>query len=172
MFINEPSYGRYHLFLPTGTYTLEFSYENYYSQTHEVSVTTKSAEILDVELVRLNVPPHKPSIAGPEIGKEGEEYEFTFKATDPDLDDLEYYIKWGDGHIEPWIGPYNSGDEVKISHNWNIQGTYMIEVKVRDVYDEESNWGDFQITIEKRSKNIFQKLQFIKQYFLRFFSIF
>ena len=173
-FISEPSYGRYHLFLPPGTYTLEFSYENYYTQTHQVTVTTTSAEILDVELERFNDPPNKPDIDGPDVGKEGEEYEYTFTATDPDEDDLEFYIEWGDGEVEYWIGPYESGEEFAISHSWEEEGTYTIKATARDVYGEESICKNFQVTIEKKGKSLIQELTFVRllrifYYFQQFF---
>ena len=42
--------GRYHATLPPANYTLEFSADGYNSETRPVSVTTTSAEVLDVEL--------------------------------------------------------------------------------------------------------------------------
>ena len=170
-FISEPKFGRYHLFLPPGTYELEFSHENYQTQTHEVTVTTTSAEILDVELAIINDPPNKPTIKGPSFGKVGDELEFTFNATDPDEDDIEYHIDWDDGKDE-WIGPYNSGEEVTKSHIWDTQGIYVIKAKARDIYGEESDLGFFQVTIEKRSRSLLRELHFLRPYFLRFFTIF
>jgi hypothetical protein len=148
-FYSEPNYGRYHLFLSPGSYTLEVSCENYYPQTHEVTVIETSAEILEIELARYNEPPKKPSINGPENGKVGKEYEYTFITTYPNLDELEYYIKWGDGHVEVWKGPYNSGGEVKFSHIWVKEDTYTIQAKVRDIYGEESDWGFLEVTMPR-----------------------
>jgi len=59
---------------------------------------------------------------------------------DPEEDDLYYYIVWGDGHIENWIGPYESGEEIKVQHNWTAKGTYTIRIKAKD--SEESDWSD------------------------------
>ncbi|MGF3554319.1 MAG: M14 family zinc carboxypeptidase, partial [Thermoplasmatota archaeon] len=98
-FFSEPRFGRYHLFLPSGTYTIEFSCENYINKALEVTVNQTSALILDVQLERLNENPNKPVINGPTVGNPGIEYEYTFNATDPDGDTLEYYINWGDGDI-------------------------------------------------------------------------
>ena len=168
-FNSEPSFGRYHLFLPSGTYTLEFSYENYYTQTHEVIVTTTSAEILDVELERLNDPPNKPDIDGPEIGKIGKEYQYNFTAIDPDQDDLEYYIEWGDGSVLEWVGPYYSGEILTEKHIWNVEGTYVIKAKVRDIYGEESAWTRFHVTIEK-SRSLTWESHFLKLLFQRVFN--
>jgi len=152
-YYNEPRFGRYEMILPPGTYNLEFSYENYHTQTHEVTVTGDSAEILDIELVRLNEAPNKPTIDGPRNLKVGETGDYDFKASDPDTDDLEYYIKWGDGNIEEWIGPYNSDEEVTLSHQWTVDGSFTIEAKVRDPYGEESDIESLQVTVEKKARN-------------------
>jgi len=106
-FFTEHRFGRYHLFLPAGTYLIEFSCENYVNQTHEVTVTQTSALVLDVQLDRFNQKPNKPSIEGTTNGDPGIVYYYVFNATDPDADNIEYYIKWGDGDIEEWIGPYH-----------------------------------------------------------------
>jgi hypothetical protein len=46
------AHGRYHLFLPAGTYDVRFSAGGYASTTHRVTVTATSSTILDVELSR------------------------------------------------------------------------------------------------------------------------
>ncbi len=46
-------FGRYHAFPPPGDYTLQFSAPNHAGQSHAVSVTTSSAEVLDIALVPL-----------------------------------------------------------------------------------------------------------------------
>jgi len=55
-----------------------------------------------------NQPPNAPMITGPAEGVVGEEYEYTCVSTDPEDDDVYYYIDWGDGNVEDWIGPYAS----------------------------------------------------------------
>jgi len=45
--------GRYHVFLPPGNYTLEFSAPGYLTRTFPVTVTANSATVLDVPLSRL-----------------------------------------------------------------------------------------------------------------------
>ena len=52
--------------------------------------------------------PSAPQISGPASGKTGEEYDYTFMSIDPTDDDVFYYIVWGDGEVEEWIGPYNA----------------------------------------------------------------
>lgn len=165
-FFSEQRFGRYHLFLPSGTYSIEFSCENYNNQTQEVTVTQTSAIVLDVELQKPNEKPNKPSINGPTKGKPGIEYEFTFNATDFNLDNLKYYIRWGDGDIEEWIGPYLSGEEITLNHSWAEEGNYVIFAKVRDIYGEVSDSASFIVKIPRN------KVIIANPFLMRFLHIF
>jgi len=91
--------------------------------------------------------PSAPSINGPNRGEAGVEYSYTFIATDPDNDDLYYWISWGDFTFEQWIGPYASGEEITASHIWADKGEYNIYAQVRDVYGAESDWGTLSVTM-------------------------
>ncbi|MFO7676778.1 MAG: M14 family zinc carboxypeptidase [Thermoplasmatota archaeon] len=153
-FYSEPSFGRYHLFLPPGEYTLEFSAEGYITQQHSVQVTLDSAEILDIPLQIINDNPTIPIINGPTSGKAGSAYKYTFESTDPDNDFIFYYIDWGDGTVEDWIGPYVSGQQIIINHQWDEQGIYTIKAKAKDIYDAESEWGYLEIEMPV-TKNAF-----------------
>ena len=129
-------------------------------------------ETLDVWVIKLageNQAPNPPSIDGPQDGNAGTEYDYTFITTDPDDDKLYYYIDWGDNTSEEWIGPYNSDEEITVSHIWEEQGTYVVKAKAKDTKDAESEWGTLEITMPV-SKNIFDTplLQFIKQFIDRF----
>ncbi len=169
---NEAKFGRYQIILPPGTYSLKFEHDGYFSQTHEVVVTTTSEEILEIELQPLNNPPLDPIIDGPSTGKVGDEYTFEFFATDPDIDDLEYFIDWGDGNTIDWTGPYNSGDIATFSHIWDEKGTYLIKAKVRDIYHFESGWEAFTFKIDKKSKYIFREQAIFKILLFRIFQIY
>ena len=72
-------------------------------------------------------------------------YEYTFETTDPDCDDVYYYIDWDDETFEEWIGPYDSGEQVIVNHEWSEEGAYTIKAKAKDVYDAESEWGTLEI---------------------------
>jgi hypothetical protein len=41
-------------------------------------------------------------------------------------------IDWGDGTSSGWIGPYNPGETINISHVWTIEGTYQITGKAKN----------------------------------------
>lgn len=100
-----------------------------------------------------NNPPETPTISGPSNGGIDKSLTYTFSSVDPDNNDVEYYIKWGDGHIENWDGPYPSGMNVYLAHTYTREGTFTIEAKARDNFGAESSWGTFTVTIP-RSKTI------------------
>ncbi|KYK20222.1 hypothetical protein AYK25_01400 [Thermoplasmatales archaeon SM1-50] len=140
-YMSEPRFGRYHLFLPPGTYTVNFSVEGYHPQEHQMTVDLSSAEILDVALHRFNEPPSTPTITGETKCFVGGIYDYVFSSYDPNDNTIEYFVDWGDGTNTSWIGPFESGQEVNVSHQWYRTGDYQIKVKAKDVYHEESNWS-------------------------------
>jgi len=114
-----------------------------------------------------NEAPTAPDIDGPTSGTVGTEYEYTFTAVDPDGDDIFLWIEWGDGTVEQdgWIGPYNSGEEITVSHTWSEQGTYTIGAKAKDVFDTESEWGTLEVKMpvnQQSSNSLF--LRFLERF--------
>ncbi len=75
-----------------------------------------------------------PEISGPSEGEPGKEYDFSFITNDPEEDDILLYIDWDDGTIEEWIGPYQSGQEVVLSHTWDVDDRYEIHAQSQDVW--------------------------------------
>ena len=65
-----------------------------------------------------------------------------------------YNIKWGDGEIEEWIGPFPSGEEVILNKTWSEEGDYTIMAKARDSFGAESDWAEFEVSITKKSRSI------------------
>ena len=79
--------------------------------------------------------PSDPTIDGPTKYKPGVEYTYLISSTDPDGDQVYYYIDWDDGTNSGWIGPYVSGEEVYVSHTWTKKEIfYVIEVMSKDIY--------------------------------------
>jgi hypothetical protein len=95
----------------------------------------------------INNPPETPEITGPTNGTNGHSCYFTIDSIDPDEDQLYYLIEWGDGNTDDWNGPYDSGQSVIFSHNWDTPGVYIIRVQSKDDYEAESGWGTFVINI-------------------------
>jgi len=106
---------------------------------------------------RLNNPPDTPEISGPTSGKVKIEIEYTFSTNDPELDNVFYFVDWGDETNSGWIGPNASGEEIKIKHKWNTKDRYTIKCKAKDTSGAESNWRFFDITIPRYKfiRNIF-----------------
>jgi len=106
-----------------------------------------------------NSPPFTPVLKGRKIGLKETEYEYTFSAEDPDGDELYYYFNWGDtywtGSWHPWVGPYESGEIVKLINIWDTIGRYVVRVKAKDKYGAESDWVNLEVTVPK-TKNINQ----------------
>jgi C1A family cysteine protease len=93
---------------------------------------------------RSNSQPENPKINGKVNGKNGTEYEYKISTIDPDGDNIYYYINWGDtfweGRWDNWIGPYQSGEEIKVKNIFYEKGNYTIRVKAMDEYGYKSNW--------------------------------
>jgi len=100
-----------------------------------------------------NNPPDAPMISGQTKGNTKEEYEYKFTTNDFNNDNIFYYVEWGDGTLEEWIGPYESGEELIISHSWDEDGIYTIKAKAKDIHDAESLWNtlDIEMPINKKS---------------------
>ncbi|UCB58443.1 MAG: hypothetical protein JSV67_07530 [Thermoplasmatales archaeon] len=101
--------------------------------------------------------PNAPEINGVTKGASGKKYDYTFKTTDPNNDDIYLYIEWGDGNFEEWIGPYKSGEEVILSHSWDDKGIYIIRAKAKDITELEGPWGIIEINMPK-TKWIFSNI--------------
>ena len=101
-----------------------------------------------------NQPPESPIIIGPTVGRVGVLYNFTLSITDPQADQFYFLIDWADGNTSGWFGPYDSGENVKVSHAWSTVGTYLIEVKAKDLFGEESNTAVWKIQIVELKKSV------------------
>ena len=96
-----------------------------------------------------------PIISGPSRGLPGIELDYSFVTNDPEDDEVWILIDWGDGTEEDWRGPYNSGQEVIISHTYEEEETYQIKAKSMDMWDD-SSWSDpFEVVI---SSEVFPKI--------------
>jgi len=84
-----------------------------------------------------NEPPEVIDMDGPTEGKIGEEYTYCVTAVDPDYDLIYVRWNWDDGDITDWLGPYGSGQKMCENHTWDYQGTFVIEVTVKDEYGAE-----------------------------------
>ena len=86
------------------------------------------------------------------IGKAGEVYKYKFTSTDPNGDDVYYYIEWEDGSDTGWIGSYPSGEEITLNHTWEEKGTYTIRARAKDTDNLWGAWGDLEVTMPKNQQ--------------------
>jgi outer membrane protein assembly factor BamB len=114
------------------------------------------------------VVPTAPEINGPNKGKIGIEYQYTFKATSPLCRDLYYYIEWGDGDwtTQWWIGPYNSSETIKLNHTWLNKDKYTIKVRCKDTENLWGPWSEYSVIITPRNRVSYSSL------FMRFLERF
>ena len=103
-------------------------------------------------------------------GKPEVEYEYTFNATDPDGDDVRYFIDWGDNNSE-WTGFNPSGTDVIVKHTWSVDGTYNITVKAQDIYGLEGPERTLTVTIPRNKPSNF-KFNLFGRLFERFPNLF
>jgi len=106
----------------------------------DIIVTTNGAA-WEVTCGQQGDEPFPPVVSGPNMGTTGVEYKFTAVTTDPNEDQLYYKWDWNDGNVSEWLGPCNSGEQVIAYHQWSNDGTYIVRVKAKDVYNFESDWG-------------------------------
>jgi len=118
----------------------------------------------------VNNPPNTPIITGQNSGKTGETYTYTFSTTDPDNDDISYYIDWGDGTNSDWQGPYSSGTGISLSHSWSNDGSFSIKAKAKDDEGSESTYTTLHVSMPK-SKTFSLLSWLIERWsFFRFFN--
>jgi len=82
-----------------------------------------------------------PTITGPTNGEPDIEYDFSFITEDPEEDDiLSIEINWDDGTVEEIEGPFDSGEEVVVSHTWTEEDRFDVSARSIDEWDE-SAWS-------------------------------
>lgn len=105
-----------------------------------------------------NSPPDKPILIGRNKGRNESSYRYAFTASDPEGDDVYYYLVWGDtyweGWWEGWIGPYSSGEKVTLENSWEEEGNYTVRVKAKDIYGGKSDWARLDISMHKNQRTI------------------
>ncbi len=99
-----------------------------------------------------NYAPIKPKIVGPTKCEPDILYNFSFKSTDPEGEDIYFYIDWGDGTNTGWIGPYISGTELALNHSWDVKKKFEIKARAKDVNNDVSEWA-YHIINQPRARN-------------------
>jgi outer membrane protein assembly factor BamB len=102
--------------------------------------------------------PSAPEIDGPSSGNHKVEYSFNFSSISPLGNDVYYWIEWGDGLIQPWSGPYKSGEEIAKSHSWYYEGNYTIKARAKDSENLWGPWSEHEISIPRTRASSYQWL--------------
>jgi len=97
--------------------------------------------------------PNIPDINGPSNGKIRRDYDYIIKADDPDYEKIYYYVDWGDGKNSGWLGPYDSGYELTLSHRWTISGIYNMSVRAKDENNLLSPWNFLEVNMPKNHRS-------------------
>jgi len=105
--------------------------------------------IVDYDADSYNWPPvGKPTLVAPSYAKAGEEYPCIFSSIDPEQNQegykgqIYYNFSWGDSTYSDWLGPFESGEECRVSHVWTRSGMYKIKVKVKDDPNGDGDLSD------------------------------
>ena len=114
-----------------------------------------------------NSPPEKPERpSGPNSGKPGVSYTYSSSTVDSNGEPIFYKFDWDDGTESNWLGPYDSGQVVTISHIWNSKGSYAVKVKAKDIYGGESFWSDpLSVSMPKNKISINNLIEFLIERF-------
>lgn len=104
--------------------------------------------------VIINAPPNRPTIpVGPQLIEPGRPQTYNTSAIDPDGDQLNYTINWGDGTTST-VGPAASKMRVNANHTWLGAGTYLVEAYVSDFTGATSESSDSLYVIVDTPPNI------------------
>jgi len=142
-----------HSYRNIGEYTVQLNVTDINGKT---DIRTKNIKVID------NDPPDEPTITGPTLGKAGTIYNYTFKATDPDGDQIYYEIEWGDHSSLVPLGPYDSRYEAQTTHSWKNAGRYTIYVKATDTHNTESGTTTLTVRIHD--------IYILNPFFMHFFN--
>ena len=70
--------------------------------------------------------------AGPTEAQAGTEYSFEFRAVDPEGDQVQFRIDWGDGDVDDWSPLQDVADSLVATHVFSSSGILPVVVCVRD----------------------------------------
>lgn len=135
----------------THTYSSAGAYQVTLTVTDNTSNTDTEAAWVFINTE--NHAPKKPWLLGRRTGENDTAYQYTFWTTDPDGDDVQYYLNWGDdywfGGAAGWIGPFSSGEKVTLEKTWTEKGNYTVRVKASDPYGAKSDWATLKVTMPR-----------------------
>lgn len=154
----------------TGKITLDTSTADPLEEVNlGVTVHNHIPYILQFFLNQMPEIPDKPD--GPLTGQKGTEYTFSASTTDPEVDQIYYMWRWGDGQYSEWIGPFDSGETISNTHTWSDTGYFQVRVKAKDANGLETDWSESHIINIKKSKTANYQMFRILQNFPNLYAL-
>ncbi|RLF59478.1 MAG: hypothetical protein DRN27_02480 [Thermoplasmata archaeon] len=134
-------------------------------KTLSLSLDQNDIVIIEIiESIETN-PPSITTLDGPANGDINVEHTYTISINDPDEDMVYLFIDWGDNSNTGWLGPYNSDEEISVSHIWTSQKDYIIKAQAKDEHDVVSEWVNLEVNMPRT----FDPFNLILKFFLFFF---
>ncbi|UCB59361.1 MAG: hypothetical protein JSV67_03460 [Thermoplasmatales archaeon] len=146
-----------------------WGYDGFYNIEYGALFTGYLIDWVDYDLDSFDWPdeanrPSSPIVNGPTYGGVNVEYDYTISSIDEDDDPVYYTVVWDDGTNEKYLGPYNSGEEVTLTHTWSRLGRYQIKFKAHDVWGGQSDWTTISIILPKTKTINTPFLKIIEKY--------
>jgi hypothetical protein len=95
-----------------------------------------------------NQPPLAPTLAGDATGSTDMNYILRLVTTDPNEDNVRYYVSWGNGPQNS-TSLLNSGQNTQMSHHWTTWGFYTIQAYAEDDYaNARSNISTLAVAVD------------------------
>jgi parallel beta-helix repeat protein len=130
---------------PTYTYTTAGTYNVVLRVYDNDSYTGTDATTATISAGG-NSAPSTPTIVGPKTLTSGSASTYSFTSTDPNNDQVHYYINWGDGTTIT-SDVTASGVAYQSTHTWATSGVYNITAYAKDSYDASSGTAKYTIFI-------------------------
>ena len=130
-----------HIYTDDGNYTITLTVTD--------NVSNSSIDTLWVQVQATNDPPEKPIINGVKKGQPHQDYDYTFVSTEPEGNPIWYFIDWDDNTTSGWLGPYDSGYKITLTHTWHEEKVFVIKAKAKDIFDAESEWAEFKVNLPR-----------------------
>lgn len=133
---------------PAHTYSEQGAYQIVLTLEDETGKTTEITSWARIQHGN-NGAPTPPEINGPSSGQVSEALTYRFSSSDPEEDELLYYVEWQDKESTGWMGPYSSHEEIEMTHTWSTIDSFELRVKAMDIYGAESEWATLEVSIQR-----------------------
>ncbi len=110
--------------------------------TDEFGLCSNWSEGIEVTIYDSNFAPYPPLVTGPDVSQKYVEQSFDISAIDPENEQIYFQIRWEGNITTNWLGPYDSGEFLTISHSWANAGIYNITARAKDIFGIVGAWSE------------------------------